>query len=71
MILKPLNNTPAKYPNDVNLLHLMFELARNDTMLLDFLNNVIFIREHPLLKEDQVRRELMVQDLITVPKAVQ
>lgn len=71
MILKPLRNTQPKYPSDTNLLHLMFELARDDKLLLDFLNNLIFIREHPALSEAQARRELNMQAMITVPKKLQ
>lgn len=59
------------YEPDVNLLHLLFDLARDDTMLLQFLNNLIFIREHPSMTEALVRRELDVQDLIKLPKSMQ
>lgn len=59
------------YESDVNLLHFLFDLARDDKMLLQFLNNLIFIREHPALTEALVRRELAVQDLIKLPKSMQ
>lgn len=66
-LLKPLSK-PA--PLDTNLLSLMFQLARNNGLLLAFLNQIIFIREHPSLTEEQARRELNMQGLI-VPKDIQ
>lgn len=49
---------PEVYPNDVNLLHFMFMIARNDRLLQTFLTEVQFIRDRPNMTEAQVRREL-------------
>ena len=49
---------PKAYPNDTNLLSFMFTIARNDRLLLMFLTEIQFIRDHPNITEEQVRREL-------------
>lgn len=49
---------PKVYPNDMNMLSFIFTLARNDTLLRIFLSQIQFIRDRPLMTEEQVRREL-------------
>jgi hypothetical protein len=49
------------YPHDTNLLNLMFTIARNDKVLMEFLAQVQFIRDHPNITEQQVRASMAVE----------
>jgi hypothetical protein len=52
---------------DTNLLQFMFLIARDDRMLTIFLQQIQFIREHPLLTEVEARKELERQALASLP----
>ncbi len=48
---------PKTYPNDTNLLSLIFAM-RNDKVLIEFLAQVQFVRDHPNITEQQVRASI-------------
>jgi hypothetical protein len=58
---------PRIYPNDTNLLSFMFSIARNDSLLALFLHEIQFIRQHPMLTEEQVRHELELDKMRNMP----
>jgi len=49
---------PRTYTKDTNLLSFMFLIARSDHLLGLFLKEIKFIRDHPLLTEEEVRQYL-------------
>lgn len=58
-----------KYPNDMNMLSFLFQAARNDRILNMLLTEIQFIRDHPMLTEEQARRQLELQNMpVKVPE---
>lgn len=64
--LPPLRKT-TRYPNDTNLLSWLFIISRDEQLLLRALLIMQFIKEHPTLSEEAVRKELALDALKNMP----
>jgi hypothetical protein len=62
---KPKKRT--QYDPDTNLLSWMFLIARNEDLLRRALIIIQFIRDHPTLSEDAVRKELVQEQFKNMP----
>lgn len=55
------------YPNDTNLLSFIFRTARNDRLLNALLTQIEYIRSHPNISEEDVRKELAMMQFRNMP----
>lgn len=67
MNMRKLPQKSRTYAPDTNLLSWLFMIARSDLLLTRALNIIQFIREHPQLSEDEVRKHLELEAFKNMP----